>query len=402
MPLAFSSKAPPTVAVITDLSLGSGRDVMRGVTRYANLRRKWALCFDLHSKTPLDHLPECDGAIVADNDQALFERVAARSRHVVRCSSLGEPAACPVVQIDDEAAGAMAAEHLLSLGLSSFAYLGWDFEGFDQPRHRGFRRRLAQAGFDDVATPLPWGPWEAAITHENHPKLIEWIRSLPMPLGVLAVDDRVSNDLALACLNHRVAVPERVAIVGIEDDALPCESAWPPLSSVRCDFDGVGYQAARLLERMLDGETLSEEERLLRLPPLGLVERQSTDIVAIADPELADALRYIRHHACDPCTVSDVLRQVPVSRRWLETRFSEHLSRTPHSEITRVRMETASGLLLANEWSMREVAKRCGYATVQSFTKAFQSAVGETPASFRRRRLGGRERIDAGEADAAR
>lgn len=383
------STSPPTVALICDVGVGPGRDIIRGATRFANLRRKWALRMDLLSRSMARALPECDGAIIAGDDQGKFEFVASRCKHVVRVSSVGDPSVCPIVTVDNAAAGRLAAEHLLGLGLNHYAYLGWDFDGLDHQRHTGFSERLAESGFRDIASTVPWGPWETTITHAHHPVMMEWIESLPKPVGLLAVDDLVANDLALACLKYEVAVPERVTIISIDDDTLLCESAWPPISSVRCDFRRAGYEAARLLERLIDGEELSESERHLKLPPMCVTERQSTDIAAIEDPSLAEALRYIRHHACDPCSVKDVLRYVPVSRRWLETQFQTHLSRSPHMEIARVRMETGSRLLLQAEWSMDEIARRCGFASVQSFTKAFRNATGETPARYRRRRLQG-------------
>ena len=202
-------QSPPlAVALVSDVSSGPGREVLRGATRFANLHRQWALHLDVLSKSYLEFLPKCDGAIVADNDHELFELVKGKCRHVVRCSALGDPADSPVVSIDNEAAGALAADHLIGLGLSNFAYLGWDFDGFDKPRHRGFRRRLEEHGYTDIASPLPWGPWETTITHAHHPTLMEWVESLPKPLGILAVDDFVANDLTLACLKYNVAVPK--------------------------------------------------------------------------------------------------------------------------------------------------------------------------------------------------
>src|SRR5581483_3121436 len=149
------------------------------------------------------------------------------------------------------------------------------------------------------------------------------------------------RDLAAACREADIAVPEHVAIIGVNNDDLLCESAWPPLSSVEADFSRVGYAAARILDRLLTGESLAPEERVVLVPPLGVVKRQSTSTLAISDPNLAAAVRYVREHACDPCTVGDVLREVPVGRRWLERQFTVQLGRSPHDEIARVRIETA-------------------------------------------------------------
>ena len=158
----------------------------------------------------------------------------------------------------------------------------------------------------------------------------------------MAFDDSAADDLAGTCLEAGIAVPEQVAIVGTNNDELLCETAWPPLSSIVGDFARVGYVAAQLLDRMIRGETLSPEDRLVLLPPLGVMQRQSTDVLAVKDSDVADAIRFIREHACDPCSVKHVLHAVPVARRWLERQFLSQLGRTPHDEITRVRIETAS------------------------------------------------------------
>jgi LacI family transcriptional regulator len=149
----------------------------------------------------------------------------------------------------------------------------------------------------------------------------------------------------------------------------------------------MGYAAASLLDRMLAGETLRVEDRLIRLPPLGVVKRMSTDILAVNDPYVADALQFIRAHACDPCTVPDVLDHVPVNRRWLERQFMQKLARSPHDEIIRVRMQAAKRLLLQLELTLPDVAYRCGFTAVSTFGQTFRKVFGITPGDFRRTSL---------------
>jgi LacI family transcriptional regulator len=200
----------------------------------------------------------------------------------------------------------------------------------------------------------------------------------------MTFDDTHAHDLAEACLEAGIPVPEQVAIVGVNNDDLLCDSAWPPLSSVEADFTRIGYMAARMLDRMLSGETLDATERHVRLPPLGVVQRQSTSTLAIKDENLAEAVRFIREHACDPCSVTDVLREVPVGRRWLERQFVVQLGRTPHDEIARVRIESAQRMLRRPELGLEEIAFRCGFAGLKAFYQAFRKVAGTTPAAYRR------------------
>jgi LacI family transcriptional regulator len=214
--------------------------------------------------------------------------------------------------------------------------------------------------------------------------LIAWLSELPKPVGIFAVDDAFAHDLAAACQHADLGVPEHVAIIGVNNDDLLCVSAATPLSSVDPDFSRMGYGAARMLDRLLQGEKLSEAERHVFLPPVRVVRRQSTDVLAVDDPDVADALRYIREHACDPCSVDDVLGQVPTSRRRLERLFARKLGYSPAMEIARVQMEIAKQLLSQPDIKLPEVSRRCGFADQASFTRAFTRVVGMSPGAHRR------------------
>ncbi len=378
---------PPRVAIICDVSTGFGRDITRGATRFANLRREWELCTETVAGQAIDVLPECDGAIVGFSDSDVLDLVSSRCKRVVYCPVTINIDKQPAVRMDDHAIGILGAEHLIGCGFRNFAFYGWpENGGFDQRRYEGFMSVLKPHGYRCSSCQFPWPPWSGRLTHNHHPQLLEWIESLPKPLGVMCVSDMQAHDLASACLTAGIHVPERIAIVGVDDDSLLCDAAWPPLSSVACDFKRMGYEAAKTLKRMLIGETLTREEQCIRLPPLGVTQRQSTDVVAVSQPDIADALRFIREHACDPCTVNDILRAVPVGRRWLEMQFNQLLGRSPHDEINRVRVDIAKRLLGQPDLSLEVIANMCGFSAVQSFNRTFQKAIGKTPAAYRRER----------------
>jgi LacI family transcriptional regulator len=334
--------------------------------------------------------PELDGGIFAGMSAAVFDEGRKQCRHVVNCSGGGDPSVSPVVALDDVAAGEQAAKHLLSCGLESFGYYGVK-PGFKTAINRleGFRETIRSKGLSCSVCPTVVPTPEERASHLHRPVLIDWLRRLPKPVGILALDDTNAHDVAEACLEAGISVPDHVAIVGVNNDDLLCESAWPPLSSVEADYSRMGYAAAAVLDRLLRGENLSADQRLVLLPPLGVVQRQSTSTLAVKDPNLADALRFIREHACDPCTVTDVLQHVPVGRRWLERQFATQLGRTPHDEIARVRIETAQRLLQRPELNMLEIASRCGFAELKSFYLAFRKLSDITPAAYRRTSLVG-------------
>ncbi len=383
--------ARPKVGVIVDCSNSYGRAILRGITRYANLQRRWLLFKDLERGAATEsEWPDLDAGIFAGVPQELVDTVGRHCRHVVYCSGGGDPAKCPVVALDDVMAGRQAAEHLLDCRLEHFGYYGL------RPNYRvaenrllGFRQAVEGRGFTCHVCPLMAPLVHERVSHSHRPALVEWLRGLPRPVGIFAFDDTIAHDLAEACLEAEIAVPDDVAIIGVNNDDLLCESAWPPLSSVEADHARMGFAAAGLVDRLFAGQVLTADERLVRLPPLGVVRRQSTSTLAIADRNLADAVRYIREHACNPCSVGDVLRHVPVARRWLERQFVAHLGRTPHDEIARVRIETAQRLLARADLDVSEIAARCGFAEPKNFYVAFRKAAGVTPAAYRRRSLFG-------------
>lgn len=380
----------PVVGVVIDGASDYGRSVLRGVLRYANLQRRWQLHEDMWSTASAPaYWPDCDGAILSSVCPTTLRYITSRTSRVVVCSGSLQPIDLPTVALDDIAAGAMAAQHLMDCRLERFAFYGASPNSVGAIRMEGFVRRLAERRFTCLQCPIEWPSGTDWITHTHRPKLVQWLRELPKPIGIMAADDQVAHDLAAACLDANIPVPEHVAIIGVNNDDLFCEGAWPPLSSIDPDFSRMGYQAAKVLDRLLAGEVLSPGERHVRLQPLGVVHRQSTSILALNDPNLVDAIRYIREHACDPCTVSDVLREVPVGRRWLERHFLRHLGRTPHDEIARVRVETARRLLLQSDLSLVDIAQQCGFSTLSNFHLAFKQFTSETPAAFRRNAVGG-------------
>jgi LacI family transcriptional regulator len=367
-----------------------GRAVMRGAMQYIQVQRRWEIFSVLRGtfEVPPIAWPKCHGAIMAGVHGDLFARIREQTRFPISCSG-ASPASHPyIVCMDDVAAGAMAAEHLIECRLQSFAFYGIVTQPaiHSRKRHLGFSEALERKGYACAVSPVTY-PRDTVTkrdVQEHWPRLIAWLQGLPKPVGILALDDAFAHDLAAACQHGDLGVPEHVAIIGVNNDDLLCVSAATPLSSVDPDFTRMGYGAARMLDRLLQGEKLSDTERHIALPPVRVVQRQSTDVLAVDDPDVADALRYIREHACDPCTVDDVLRQVPVGRRRLERLFDRKLGFSPATEIVRVQMEIAKQLLSQPDIKLSEVSRRCGFADPASFSRAFSRVVGMTPGNYRR------------------
>jgi len=184
------------------------------------------------------------------------------------------------------------------------------------------------------------------------------------------------------CRRLGLQVPEHIAVLGADDDELTAMPALPPLSSIQPPLHQIGAEAVALVRQMI--EHPQHAERSVLLPPTGVITRQSSDLTALGDPDVAAAMKFIRAHAEEPIGVEDVLRVVLVSRRALEQRFARILGRSPHQEIRRVRLELARHHLLTSDLKLHDVAQRCGFLDLGNFSHAFHAHTGYTPAAFRK------------------
>ncbi len=366
----------------------AGHQELAGVARYAGIHGPWTLhthprggFASLNSDQPFDG----DGMIVHAAQQNLAE-LQNLSYPVVNLGALVADTGMPTVIPDSLAIGRLAAEHLIERGFTQLGFCGFEGHGYSDQRQRGVadfaqRRGATLHLYDQTERKLP-DQGSTAFFETEQANMIAWLRELPKPVGVVCANDMRSRQLLAAAQRAGLAVPERVAIIGADNDELLCETAMPPLSSVAIDFERLGYEAAALLHQLMRGEPPPKRPRLLA--PSGVIERQSTDILAIRDPDLAQALRFIRENASDDeLTVEGVLEAVPVSRRSLERRFKEVLGRTPHEELTRIRVEHAKRLLAQSDLSMPHVAARSGFTSAERLSVVFRRTTGLTPTAYR-------------------
>jgi LacI family transcriptional regulator len=208
-----------------------------------------------------------------------------------------------------------------------------------------------------------------------------WLASLPKPVAVFAANDLWGFELVQAARELRLHVPDDVALLGVDNEELLCEIAHPPLSSIRMGAEQIGHAAVSLLERLLLRQRIPKD--IARVPPLEVVTRQSSDVLAVEDPDVAAALRHIRQHALRGLNVKELLNEVPLNRRTLERRFVSVLGHTPLEEIRRIRIERAK-VLLQTDLPMYEVASRSGFGTAEYLATSLRQATGSTPTAYRR------------------
>jgi LacI family transcriptional regulator len=213
-------------------------------------------------------------------------------------------------------------------------------------------------------------------------EVTRWIEELPKPVGLMACNDIRAQQVLTTCRTIGVAVPDEVAVLGVDNDDVLCDLSDPPLSSVVPDTRKIGYEAASLLERMMGGEPAPEP--LTTIPPLGVVTRRSTDVLAIDDRAISSAVRFIREHACEGITVEDVLEELPYSRSVFERRFTKIFGRTPKAEILRTQLDRVKRLLAETDLPLKQIASKAGFQHPEYMSVAFKERTGQTPGQYRR------------------
>jgi LacI family transcriptional regulator len=198
---------------------------------------------------------------------------------------------------------------------------------------------------------------------------------------VATVSDLLARYAVEACRQRGLRVPEDVAVIGSGDDHPICLQPAPSLSSLDCGFKQVGFKAAEALDRMMDGRRLSGT--IVRLDHLRIIPRRSTDVFAVEDPIVADALRYIAEHCHEPINVTDVVDHLPASRRSLERRFAKVLNRSVAQEINRMRVQRLERLLVESDDPLEVLAPRCGFSDTAQMRRNFFQCRGMNPSEFR-------------------
>lgn len=376
------------VALLIETSGSYGRGLLRGIAKYNRQHGNWSIYLRPLglSDPPPSWLNDWDGdGIITRIASPQMAELAKSSRiPMVNVRGAATDMPVPTVTVDNAQVAKLAAEHLLERGLKHFGFCGQPV-GVNSAldlRAEHFQKAIVRAGYkcDMYASRKSRGAsWE-----DEQDNLARWIASLPRPCGVLACNDERGLQLLDACRRVGVQVPEEIAVVGVDNDVPLCELTIPPLTSIDVNAEAVGYQAASMLDRMMEGR--SAPTTAVKLPPRGVVARRSTDVTASDDEDVCRALRFIEERACQGLQAAEVLAHLGMSRASLQQRMKAVTGRTIHREIQRVRLTRAKNLLASSDLTIKQVARESGFASVQYMTRVFRDLVGDTPAQYRRKR----------------
>lgn len=376
---------PDNILLLIETSKAFGRKLLQGVGRFMAERQcNWAVYVEERGKT--EKMPQWvnsfdgDGIIAHSSSPAMVKQLQKLGVPVVETDMSGMGLDVPLVYSDEETLVELAIEHFLARGITQIAWCQLVNREWCAFRHSALTDALRRRGMElaDAYIPRRKNPLE---WFEQRAEFVQWLESLAPSTGVLCANDLCGTRLLEAARIANIAVPEQVAVVGVDNDPVLCGMTWPPLSSVEQNAERIGYLSAELLQKMLH-ESFKPGEPIW-VEPTEVVTRQSSDVVATSHPDVVAAVRFIRDHACEGINVQDLLRHIPVSRSQLEKLFRKHLGRSPKAEIHRVRLEDAKRMLQGKQ-SITEVARRCGFASSQYFANAFRREFGMTPGEWRR------------------
>ena len=376
----------PRIILFVDTSRGFGRRILSGIARYSALHGPWTF----YRKQP-DYLAPKQKTSFAEikawhPDGIICSLAQARELSRMRLPTIAfDPGAysgrIPCMVSDHEAAGRLAAQHLLDLGHRDLAFCGFSGLRWSQARCHAFCRVIEAAG---ARVHVYDNPKHAESWAKEEPHVQDWIQSLPKPIGMFCVNDDRAAAIMETCRTLEYGIPEDISIIGADDDASVCPLANPPLSSVRIASDQAGYNAARLLHQMIEGKAEMSGQRIVA-PVIGVTARQSTDVLMVENREVRKALRFIRENANRPIRVSDVVDATALSHRSLNEQFHSALGGSVIKQLTRARIDFISGLLTDTEMRIQEIAETIGYEDDRHFARYFKRATGLTPQEYRRK-----------------
>lgn len=372
------------------------RQVIEGIGEYLQASQcNWDIYLEEDFVTHLDNFQKWTGdGVIADFDNPEIEDLLKESN--IPVVGVGGSYQCeenypdvPYVATDNQALVEFAFQHLKDKGLEHFAFYGLPYDPLKRwasEREAAFRAILKKEGYSgsihrgNETSPNTW-------QYEMN-RLADWVQMLPTPTGIIAVTDSRARHLLQVCQHLNIMVPDKVSVIGIDNEELARYLTKVSLSSVGQGSKSMGYRAAKMLHKLIQNKEAGMEvkpekfERIL-IPPSKVFERQSTDFQALKDPHVIQAMHYIRHNANKGIKVDQVLQYVGISRSNMEARFKEERGHSIHQEIHNVKLNKACKLLAESSLPIQEISETCGYPSLQYMYTVFKKNLNKTPKEYR-------------------
>ncbi|MDE0840100.1 MAG: substrate-binding domain-containing protein [Kiritimatiellae bacterium] len=384
---AIQTESQKQVAVLISPDWPGSAASLAGIMEYAEKKKDWHI---LNLPPGFTGGPEAlwefkaDGALAYVSSEAEADVCRRRNLPIVSLGSAHlKPGVVPRVILDNDTVGREAASHFITRRFRRLGLICSEGSLDTEFRRHGFICAATEADASVDVLELPtrfcsWGDWQAAIT-----RLEEWLSGLTYPVGIAASNDTQAREVLLACRNLNLRVPNDVAVLGVGNNERICTYAKPKISSVAIPGHKIGFQAAQLLDRLMDGEALPDTDVLI--PPGNVVARHSSRVLGIDNVHVLKAVSHINANAGEAFGVDHLVSLVPVSRRTLETLFREDLDCTPHQYLSRVRVDKAKTLLKSgSRKKLQDVAIECGFSSSKHLREVFEAHTGQKPKDYRR------------------
>ncbi|MCH7226995.1 substrate-binding domain-containing protein [Haloferula sp. A504] len=385
------ARSIPKVALFLQGVRHYERELLRGISDYANLHGPWQFQRNVSYLTDREVDPvelierwQPDAVILRESRPHRYDEILHTGRPTVYSPTTECRAGIPNIVVNDPATGRIAADHLHEAGFRHFGYCGVRAFFWSRRRGEGFGQRVEDHGHEahlfDSDDGREFFSWDA-----GHQRLIDWLLGLPKPVGIFCCTDDFTLLVQEACVAVGLRIPDEVALIGVGDDESICELAQVSQSSVRLNIRRGGYDAARHLARCLQGKGGPRRPDDIVIEPLGVRARPSTDATETLDPEVAKAVSFIRERVNTPIEVDDVIRVVNLSRRRLYDRFREATGKSIYAYIRDRRLENFARLLLETSLTVSEVAYAMGEKSDNNVARLFKKHFGMTPVAYRRK-----------------
>lgn len=380
------------VAAIAETSGGLGREIYCGIARYLGEHPNWNLHVEVGTAERMGGIEHWsgDGLIARPRSKEVWDGVAAMNvpRVVIGMVPIVNRAAAPLAQIwlgNASENARLVYDYFALRGFRHFAFVSFPPSNSAFGRDKPLREILSKAGVElrqyrPQEHHAPDVPLQVQMR-----SLAGWLRQQPTPLAVWAANDLCGQQVIDACRIAGLSVPEQVAIIGHGNDDLLCRLCTPQLSSIHEPYEAMGYEAARILQRLMTGRRPPARPKPFK--PIGIVTRQSSDLIAIEDRDVAMALRTMRDRLSDPSLdVTQLANALSISRSTLQRKFRRAIGRSPGQELARLRIERARELVTTTTLSFKQIAMQCGYGALNRMYDAFKRSLRTTPSRLRRSR----------------
>lgn len=376
--------------LLTDFTESFSYNLLKGILAYSKSHGPWVICrmppsykqtYGIEGVLQWAKTWEADAIIGRFNNDDKVELFRENGIIAIAQDYKSRFTSIPNITGNYYKTGKMAAEFFISKGFQHFAFYGYQDTVWSQERHDGFYQCIEKYGFGKSFYSYQKQSLDDLWFYEAMP-LLNWLKSLPRSTALMACDDNQGNRIIEICQVNHIRVPEDIAILGVDNDEVICNLSIPSLSSINLNIVRGGFEAAQLIDQLLNDEQSTYRDVVIQ--PINIINRLSTDFYSTTDPHIHSALMYIHHNLANEITVSDIVKQVPLSRRLLEIRFKAVTQQSVYKYIFNLRMERFAQLLLVSDAPIADVAEQVGISDVKNLSRQFKALKHRSPTEYRK------------------